>query len=181
MVLNNVTTYATNFAVAGNGKIEINGGIITSDSSNKYGAWAYCVRSQDSGEMVINDATVKGVQGGIACIEFSHVTLNNVSVIVKDSEPNRGDAFYALYAASLGVIEVNSGEFYSDRTPCCYASDDDITGNPYGAFVLKGGKYSSMPKNHGGSDWWAEEGYKFIETGDATYPLEIVKDDSAAL
>lgn len=176
MILNDVTTYATNFAVAGNGKIEINGGMITSDSSNKYGAWAYCVRAQDSCEMIINNATIKGVQGAIACIEFSKVTLNNVRAIAENSEPGRQDAFYALYAASLGVIEVNSGEYYSDRNPCCYASDDDITGNPYGAFVLKGGKYSSMPKNHNGNNWWAEDGYKFVETGDDTYPYEIVKE-----
>ena len=176
MVLNDVTTYASFFAVAGNGKFEINGGLITSISSNKYGSWAYCVRAGASSEMVINDATVQGVQGAIACIESSKITLNNVKAIAKNSEPGKQDAFYALYAASLGVIEVNSGEFYSDRTPCCYASDDDQEGDPYGAFVLKGGKYSSMPKNHGGSDWWAEEGYKFVETGDSTYPYEIVPD-----
>ena len=176
MTLNDVNVSSYNFAVAGNGRIDITGGTIKSYSSNKYGAWAYCVRASGGGSMTIRDAVVEGVQGGVASIEGAHVILENVSIYARNSEPGRQDAFYSLYAASLGVIEVISGEFYSDRIPCCYASDDDITGNPYGVFILKGGKYSSMPKNHDGSDWWAEDGYKFVETEDTTFPYEIVKE-----
>lgn len=173
------------FAFLNEGVADIRGGKLVSSSRNSYideetgkAAWAYCTRTQNGGQTTISNATVEGIQGGIACIEpGSRIVLNDgVKVVVKHSAPGKNDAFYALYAATLGVIEVNGGEYYSDRVPCCYASDDDITGNPYGAFVLKGGKYSSMPKNHGGSDWWAEEGYKFIETSDATYPYEVVKE-----
>lgn len=174
MTLNNVEVDASHFAVAGKGRIEINGGRISSISSNKYGAWAYCIRAQEGGTMIIKDATVEGVQGGIASIESSHVTLENVKVSARNSEHGRQDAFYAIYAASLGIIEVLSGDFYSDRTPCALASDDDVAGAPLGGFILKGGRFSSYPKNDDGSNWQPEFGYKYIETGDDTYPYEII-------
>lgn len=174
MTLNNVEVDASHFAVAGKGRIEINGGRISSISSNKYGAWAYCIRAQEGGIMIIKDATVEGVQGGIASIESSHVTLENVKVSARNSEHGRQDAFYAIYAASLGIIEVLSGDFYSDRTPCALASDDDVAGAPLGGFILKGGRFSSYPKNDDGSNWQPEFGYKYIETGDDTYPYEII-------
>ncbi len=174
MRLYDVTVDADHFAVAGSGEIHINGGHIKSTSSNKYGSWAYCIRAQEGGTMTIKDAVVEGVQGCIASIENSHITVENVQVFARNSEPGRQDAFYALYAASLGVIEVISGEFYSDRTPCALASDDDQAGAPLGGFMLKGGKYSSYPKNDDGSIWQPETGYRYTETGDGTYPYAIV-------
>ncbi len=176
MTLNDVNVDASFFAVAGKGKIEINGGNISSISSNKYGSWAYCIRAQEGGTMVIKNATIEGVQGCIASIESSHITLENVKVSARNSEPDRSDAFYAIYAASLGVIEVISGDFYSDRTPCALASDDDQEGAPLGGFILKGGRFSSYPNNDDGSIWQPESGFKYVETGDATYPYEIVSE-----
>ena len=176
MTLNDVNVDASFFAVAGKGKIEINGGNISSISSNKYGSWAYCIRAQEGGTMVIKNATIEGVQGCIASIESSHITLENVKVSARNSEPDRSDAFYAIYAASLGLIEVISGDFYSDRTPCALASDDDQEGAPLGGFILKGGRFSSYPKNDDGSIWQPESGFKYVETGDATYPYEIVSE-----
>ena len=126
--------------------------------------------------MTIKDAVIEGVQGDIASIENSKITVENVTVSARNSESGRQDAFYALYAASLGVIEVISGDFYSDRTPCAYASDDDHAGAPLGGFILKGGRYSSQPKNDDGTIWPAEEGYKYADTGDSTYPYSIVKE-----
>ena len=174
MTLNDVTVNASHFAVAGMGEININGGTISSTSSNKYGAWAYCIRAQQGGKMTIKDATVKGVQGCIASIENSYITVENVNVEARNSEPSRQDAFYALYAASKGIIEVISGDFYSDRTPCCMASNDDIEFNPNGGFVLKGGRYSSKPVGPTGNEWTPEAGFKYSETGDTTYPYAIV-------
>ena len=176
MTLNNVEVDASHFAVAGKGRIEINGGRISSISSNKYGSWAYCIRAQEGGTMVIKNATIEGVQGCIASIESSHITLENVTVSARNSEPGRSDAFYAIYAASLGEIEVISGDFYSDRTPCALASDDDLEGAPLGGFILKGGRFSSHPKNDDGSIWQPESGFKYVETEDATYPYEIVSE-----
>lgn len=176
MTLNNVEVDASHFAVAGKGRIEINGGRISSISSNKYGAWAYCIRAQEGGTMTIRDAVIEGVQGCVASIESSHIILENVKVSARNSEPGRQDAFYAIYAASLGVIEVISGDFYSDRTPCALASDDDQAGAPLGGFVLRGGRFSSYPKNDDGSIWQPESGYVYHETGDVTYPYEIVSE-----
>ena len=176
MTLNNVTVNASYFAVAGSGEIHINGGHIKSTSSNKYGSWAYCIRAQEGSTMTIKDAVVEGVHGCIASIEGSHITLENVQVSAKNSEPGRQDAFYALYAASLGVIEVISGEFYSDRIPCSLVSDDDQVGTPLGEFILKGGKYSSYPQNDNASIWQPEAGYRYVETGDETYPYAIVQE-----
>ena len=176
MTLNDVDVDASFFAVAGKGKIEINGGSISSISSNKYGSWAYCIRAQEGGTMVIKNATIEGVQGCIASIESSRITLENVKVSARNSEPDRSDAYYAIYAASLGVIEVISGDFYSDRTPCALASDDDLEGAPLGGFILKGGRFSSYPKNDDGSTWQPESGFKYVETGDATFPYAIVSE-----
>lgn len=176
MTLNNVEVEASHFAVAGKGRIEINGGRISSISSNKYGAWAYCIRAQEGGTMTIRDAVIEGVQGCIASIESSHIILENVKVSARNSESGRQDAFYAIYAASLGVIEVISGDFYSDRTPCALASDDDQEGAPLGGFILKGGRFSSYPKNDDGSTWQPESGFKYVETEDTTFPYAIVSE-----
>lgn len=174
MTLNNVTVDASYFAIAGTGEININGGTISSTSSNKYGTWAYCIRAEQGGKMTIKDATVKGVQGCIASIGNSYITVENVNVEARNSDSSHQDAFYALYAASKGIIEVVSGNFYSDRTPCCMASNDDIEFNPNGGFVLKGGRYSSKPVGPTGNEWAPETGFKYSETGDSTYPYAIV-------
>ena len=174
MTLNNVTVDASYFAIAGTGEININGGTISSTSSNKYGAWAYCIRAEQGGKMTIKDATVKGVQGCIASIGNSYITVENVNVEARNSDSSHQDAFYALYAASKGIIEVISGDFYSDRTPCCMASNDDIEFNPNGGFVLKGGRYSSKPVGPTGNEWAPETGFKYAETSDSTYPYAIV-------
>ena len=179
MILNDVTVNASRFAVAGSGRIDINGGVISSISCNWQGNYAYCIRSENGGDMTIRDAEVNGIQGCIASIEGSHILLDNVRAYAKNTE-GRTDAWYALYPASLGVIEVLSGEYYSDRTPCCYASDDDIELNPIGRFIFKGGKYSSMPKvynksNETTSDAVAAPGYKFQQIPDGSeYKYEVV-------
>ena len=174
MTLNDVTVNASFYAVAGMGEININGGTISSTSSNKVGTWAYCISSQDGCRMYIKDATVNGVQGCIASVDGAYTTVENVKVAARNSEPSREDAFYALYAANTGIIEAISGDFYSDRTPCCLASDNDVPGNLNGGFILKGGRYSSKPFGPDKKEWTPEEGFKYAETGDNTYPYAIV-------
>ncbi len=174
MTLNDVTVNASFYAVAGMGEININGGTISSTSSNKVGTWAYCISSQDGCRMYIKDATVNGVQGCIASVDGAYTTVENVKVAARNSEPSREDAFYALYAANTGIIEAISGDFYSDRTPCCLASDNDVPGNLNGGFILKGGRYSSKPVGPTGNEWAPEAGFKYSETGDSTYPYAIV-------
>ena len=124
--------------------------------------------------MTLKDVTVEGVQGAVAAIDGSHVVCDNVTASTRNSEPGRQDAFYALYAASEGVIEVLSGSYYSDRTPCALASNDDVPDNPLGGFILKGGRFSSQPRSASNQPWTPEQGYAYRQTGDATYPYEIV-------
>ena len=179
MTLNDVTANASFYCVAGMGRIEINGGQLNSTASNKNGEWAYCISAQDGCQMVIRDAEVNGVQGAISSTNSSYVLCENVRSTARNSDALHQDAFYALYAASDGGIEVLSGEYLSDRTPCCLVSDNDIPSNPLGYFILKGGKYGSMPqiKNKNGeySDCEAYTGYKFQEiTGDSQFKYEIV-------
>ena len=179
MTLNDVTANASFYCVAGMGRIEINGGQLNSTASNKNGEWAYCISAQDGCQMVIRDAEVNGVQGAISSTNSSYVLCENVRSTARNSDASHQDAFYALYAASDGGIEVLSGEYLSDRTPCCLVSDNDISSNPLGYFILKGGKYGSMPqiKNKNGvySDCEAYTGYKFQEiTGDSQFKYEIV-------
>ena len=179
MTLNDVTANASFYCVAGMGRIEINGGQLNSTASNKNGEWAYCISAQDGCQMVIRDAEVNGVQGAISSTNSSYVLCENVRSTARNSDASHQDAFYALYAASDGGIEVLSGEYLSDRTPCCLVSDNDIPSNPLGYFILKGGKYGSMPqiKNKNGeySDCEAYTGYKFQEiTGDSQFKYEIV-------
>ncbi len=179
------TVSAKVFALLNKGVANIKGGILESFSKNSdvdeetgEKTWAYCVRTEDGGTMNFTGGTIKGIQGGLACQgENSKITISDkANIEVRHSAPGKNDCFYALYTSWESVIEVLGGTFYSDRVPCAYASDEDQAGTPYGSFVLKGGKYSSMPKNQEGNDWPAEEGYKFVETGDATYPYEIVKE-----
>lgn len=164
MTLKNVNAVASNFAVAGGGEINIEGGYIRSTSTNLNGpnTWAYCVRAQDGGKMIIKNATIEGIQGAIACNGGSHILLENVKARAKNT-PGRSDAFYALYAAWNGIIEVVSGEFYSDRTPCCLASNEDQPGTPNGGFILRGGKYSSKPYTNIPSmtEWSPAAGYSY--------------------
>ena len=174
LTLKNVDLNAAFFAVAGIGTIQIEGGSISSTSSNKYGSWAYTIRAESNCRMTLKDVTVEGVQGAIAAIDGSHVVCDNVTVATRNSEPGLSDAFYALYAASEGVIEVLSGNYYSDRTPCALASNDDVPDNPLGGFILKGGRFSSQPRSASNQPWTPEEGYTYVETGDSVYPYEIV-------
>ena len=174
LTLKDVDLDAAFFAVAGTGTIQIEGGNIASTSSNKYGSWAYTIRAESNCRMTLKDVTVEGVQGGIAAVDKSHVVCDNVTVATRNSEPGRSDAFYALYAASEGIIEVLSGSYYSDRTPCALASNDDVPDYPLGGFILKGGRFSSQPRSADNQPWTPEEGYTYVETGDSVYPYEIV-------
>ena len=179
MTLNDVTANASFYCVAGNGRITINGGQLNSTASNKNGSWAYCISAQDGCQMNIHGAEINGVQGAIASVDGSYVLVDNVKATARNSDENLTDAFYALYAASEGGIEVLSGEYVSDRIPCCLASDNDVDSNPLGYFIFKGGKYSSMPqmmnKDSEYYDYEPYKGYKFKEiTGDSQFKYEVV-------
>ena len=178
ITLNNVTVDASFYAVNAFGTVNINGGTISSTSSNKNGAWAYCVKINKGGKLNIDGATINGVQGGVAVQDpGSYATIKNTNIFVRNSDESHHDAFYTLYAANQGVIEVQSGTFYSDNARCAYASDNDYSAYPNGVLVLKGGKFSAKPLIDNNPDEVVTPftGFKYQEiVGDPMYTWEIV-------
>ena len=178
ITLNNVTVDASFYAVNAFGTVNINGGTISSTSSNKYGAWAYCVKINKGGKLNIDGATINGVQGGVAVQDpGSYATIKNTNIFVRKSDESHNDAYYTLYAANSGVIEVQSGSFYSDNACCAYASDNDYSAYPNGTLILKGGKFSAKPLVDNNPDEIVSPvtGLKYQEiTGDPLYKWEIV-------
>ena len=178
ITLNNVTVDASFYAVNAFGTVNINGGTISSTSSNKNGAWAYCVKINKGGKLNIDGATINGVQGGVAVQDpGSYATIKNTNIFVRNSDDSHRDAFYTLYAANQGVIEVQSGTFYSDNARCAYASDNDYSAYPNGTLILKGGKFSAKPLVDNNPDEIVSPvtGFKYQEiAGDPLYKWEIV-------
>ena len=178
ITLNNVTVDASFYAVNAFGTVNINGGTISSTSSNKNGAWAYCVKINKGGKLNIDGATINGVQGGVAVQDpGSYATIKNTNIFVRKSDESHNDAYYTLYAANSGVIEVQSGSFYSDNACCAYASDNDYSAYPNGTLILKGGKFSAKPLVDNNPDEIVSPvtGFKYQEiAGDPLYKWEIV-------
>ena len=178
ITLNNVTVDASFYAVNAFGTVNINGGTISSTSSNKYGAWAYCVKINKGGKLNIDGATINGVQGGVSVQDpGSYATIKNTNIFVRKSDESHHDAYYTLYAANSGVIEVQSGSFYSDNARCAYASDNDYSAYPNGTLILKGGKFSAKPLVDNNPDEIVSPviGFKYQEiAGDPLYKWEIV-------
>ncbi|MDD6622275.1 MAG: hypothetical protein PUE90_06140, partial [Bacteroidales bacterium] len=178
ITLNNVTVDASFYAVNAYGTVNINGGTISSTSSNKVGTWAYCVKVWGGGTLNIDGATINGVQGGVAVQDAdSYATIKNTDIFVRNSDDSHRDAFYTLYAANQGVIEVQSGTFYSDNARCAYASDNDYSAYPNGVLVLKGGKFSAKPLIDNNPDEVVTPftGFKYQEiVGDPMYTWEVV-------
>ena len=178
ITLNNVTVDASFYAVNAFGTVNINGGTISSTSSNKNGSWAYCVKINKGGKLNIDGATINGVQGGVAVQDpGSYATIKNTNIFVRNSDESHHDAYYTLYAANSGVIEVQSGSFYSDNARCAYASDNDYSAYPNGTLILKGGKFSAKPLVDNNPDEIVSPvtGFKYQEiAGDPLYKWEIV-------
>lgn len=178
ITLNNVTVDASFYAVNAFGTVNINGGTISSTSSNKNGSWAYCVKINKGGKLNIDGATINGVQGGVAVQDpGSYATIKNTNIFVRKSDESHNDAYYTLYAANSGVIEVQSGSFYSDNARCAYASDNDYSAYPNGTLILKGGKFSAKPLVDNNPDEIVSPvtGFKYQEiAGDPLYKWEIV-------
>ena len=186
LILKGVTIKASFFAVGGYGDFEIEDCVIESTSSSKYGSWAYTVRPI-GGHMTIKNSTVRGVQGCIAVIDGGYCVVDNCVVEARNSDAAHNDAFYALYTANTGTIEVLSGDFSSDRNPCVYSSDDDLNTNVSGYVILKGGRFSSQPveceyfKNEETGQWSGTNhelapaaGYKYETISDGRFVLQVV-------
>lgn len=133
------------------GQAEINGGTFISTSNNTTKdengnvMCGYCVRVYGAGsEMVVNNATIIGVQGGLA-------STYGANLIVKDGTfstyyiDDKFINFYALYVAQDATATVEGGKFYSEGSRAAVMiGNEDVPGGNYGITYLKGGLYEDM-------------------------------------
>lgn len=133
------------------GQAEINGGTFISTSNNTTKdengnvMCGYCVRVYGAGsEMVVNNATIIGVQGGLA-------STYGANLIVKDGTfstyyiDDKFINFYALYVAQDATATVEGGKFYSEGSRAAVMiGNEDVPGGNYGITYLKGGFYEDM-------------------------------------
>lgn len=145
--LENVTVNSGFYALGADeacGKITARNCTFNSDASSKYGSWAYCVSVGGDGcEAVFENCVVNGIQGAVSARANSRVTIKSGTYATHESEPGKGDAFYAVYSCEGAVVTIEGGEFYSPRH-AIFGGDNDVAGREFGNFVLKGGKYSSQ-------------------------------------
>lgn len=162
ITIENSTIKSGEFALCGMGRDNNNSTVkatnsrfeSTSANSNNGSHWAYCIRAYGKSG-VFTDCEVKGVQGGFSgevgdftLIGGKYYTVNN---------PDKTDAFYAVYATNNSNIIIDGGEFYSpnDRSgsnlcegTSCIVSGDNDKDRPVGNIVIKSGKFSGKAYNH---------------------------------
>ena len=137
--------------------------------------WSYAIRVQ-GGKAVLSDMTVNGIQGGVAVGRGAVCDIKSGTYTVNDSEPGKGDGFYALYVARDGVANVYGGNFSALR-PAVFNGNEDNPQDHYGFINLYGGKYSSKGVNQSGADFTLPQGYKYVPlTGEDPYKWEVVKE-----
>ncbi|MCQ4635391.1 Ig-like domain-containing protein [Anaerovorax odorimutans] len=128
LTINGGTVDAKGYGVYNTGICTINGGSFHSTSSSvdklpnaDKGFYAYCIRN--SKEMTINNATVTGIQGAVACAAGK--------IVIRDghfsAEKGNNKSFYALYVAGEegeSAGEVYGGTFYSPRNAVHVGNDN---------------------------------------------------------
>lgn len=160
ITIENTTIKSGEFALCGMGRDNNNSTVTatnsrfesTSANSNGTGNYAYCIRAYGKSGVFTN-CEVKGVQGGFSgevgdftLIGGKYYTVNN---------PDKKDAFYAVYATNNSNIIIDGGEFYSpnkhnslcEGTSCIVSGDND-TERPVGNIVIKSGRFSGKAYNH---------------------------------
>ncbi len=158
ITIENSTIKSGEFALCGMGRDNNNSTVTatnsrfesTSANSNGTGYFAYCIRAYGNG--VFTNCEVKGVQGGFSgeggeftLVGGKYYTVNN---------PDKKDAFYAVYATNKGKIIIDGGEFYSpnsrdnmcEGTSCIVSGDNDVN-LPEGFIVIKSGRFSGKAYN----------------------------------
>lgn len=159
LTINGITLYTkTDFGVLNYGTTTINGGTYTSHSetngsTNGSRRYSYTVTSY-AGNIIINNATVNGVHGGIG-INGGKGTVNNATVVMDTSK----NSFYALYiAGSNDVVEatINGGTFNpGSNGKCLYVGNQGDGGlgrvavTTVNGGTFNGGIYVSESSNYG--------------------------------
>lgn len=138
-------------AVDNNGKTTINGGefVNTSCSSCDSANWGYTLRNGNSdadAEMTINDATVRGTQGGVAAVG-GLTTINGGDYDTVDCEDRHGAVFYALYVAGEAYETsciVHGGDFSSEKREAVWVGNSQGDGGNEEAatLIVDGGTFT---------------------------------------
>ncbi|WP_066649172.1 Ig-like domain-containing protein [Christensenella timonensis] len=128
MAVKSCVVDAASFAIGNAGDCTIDGGQLHSTSSNATPNWAYCIKSTGAGaRLVINNATVTGIQGGVAAVQGT-VEINGGNF---STEQGNSRSFYALYVAGEdGEVngDVYGGTFLSPRQ-AVYIGNDNTNGD----------------------------------------------------
>lgn len=128
MTVKSCVVDAASFAIGNAGMCTINGGELHSTSSNETPNWAYCIKSTGAdARLIINDATVTGIQGGVAAVQGT-VRINGGNF---STEQGNSRSFYALYVAGEdGEVngDVYGGTFSSPRQ-AVYIGNDNTNGD----------------------------------------------------
>ena len=176
--------------VRNNGYFELNDGEIISNSSTKHGIYSYAVICE--ARAIINGGKISGIQGGFDVSYYNATADIYGGIFETRTDPNKGTAHYALYAAHYGVANVYGGKFKAADKRAIYCGNNDaysVIGvvNLYGGMMATKAYVQNAPTNTypasvpTSSQWYSSfgtdaplpAGYEYYETGDETYPWGV--------
>lgn len=149
---------------------------VDNTSSSVSGDWSYAL-NLNSGDITLTGNTVNAIQGAVSVGNDTKVKIVSGTYSTHNSEGNT-DAFAAVYVFGTGEVTIEGGSFYSPRQDYAVLCGNNDVNNPYGSAILYGGKFSDKPHDSNAGQVGViepQEGYEYQETGDTTYPWEIVK------
>ena len=172
-----ITSSAANggAAIANNGSLTVNDAVLNG-ASNEGGSWpAYTVNN--TGTMVVNNATITSVHGAVASYGTNAVvTLNDTTI---DMAGIPGFTSHGIYTYDNGKAIVNGGNITNNATDQNATGGSVVNGavtinsgifsgrieNYYGTPVIKGGTFSTNPKSY------LADGYSAVQNADGTYTV----------
>lgn len=151
----------------------------TSNSARNGQNWTYAFVVRGNNTAIFNNCTVVGVQGGLSADHGSRLIINGGSyrTTYLPDEP-KANPFYAVYVAQEAEVVINGGSFISadGKKPSIYNGNNDISGDPLGNLVLKGGTYNNQGYTQGtGAIIVPAAGYKWEANDDAEFPWKVVE------
>jgi len=137
--------------------------------------WAYAIRAF-GGVSNFRDNVMTGIQGIISADYDAVVNIYSGTYTVHDSEPGKGDGFYAVYTCTNGTCNIYGGSFSSPRF-AIYNGNNDTT-DIFGHLYVYGGNFSDQGwDQQNKTSIKVVDGYKWqaIE-GDSQYKWTVVKE-----
>ena len=171
-----ITSSAANggAAIANNGSLTVNDAVLNG-ASNEGGSWpAYTVNN--TGTMVVNNATITSVHGAVASYGTNAVvTLNDTTI---DMAGIPGFTSHGIYTYDNGKAIVNGGNITNNATDQNATGGSVVNGavtinsgifsgrieSYYGTPVIKGGTFNTKPNSK-----YVATGYEAIKISDTEY------------